>query len=161
MAMQERISYAKAAPAGYQAMLGVHKYLLDCGLEHSLLDLINLRASQINGCAYSIDMHWKELRAMGEQEQRLYMLTSWRESNLYTPRERAALEWTEAVTLIAAHRAPDDVYAKVRPFFTDHELANLTMAIATINSWNRIGIALRKPPGGCISPAKPRVVASA
>ena len=142
-------------------MLGVHKYLLDCGLEHSLLDLVNLRASQLNGCAYSIDMHWKELRAMGEKEQRLYMLSAWRESGLYTDREMAALEWTEAVTMIADGRVPDEVYAKVRPFFTEHELANLTMAVATINSWNRIGIALRKPPGGFVSPAKPRVVASA
>src|SRR5262245_52032265 len=114
-------------------MLQTHQYLQGCGLEHGLLDLIYLRASQVNGCAFCVDMHWKDLRAAGEPEQRLYMLDAWREASVYTDRERAALAWTEAVTNVTAGHVPDDVYALVREEFTDAEISNLTLAIATIN----------------------------
>src|SRR5438876_10336040 len=130
--MKSRFSYVDAAPGAYKAMLGLEEYLHGCGLEAGLIHLIKLRASQLNGCAYCLDMHWKDLRAIGENEQRLYSLDAWRECPYYTDRERAALEWTEAVTLIAGH-VPDDVYDRVRPFFTDEELCNLTLAVATIN----------------------------
>jgi AhpD family alkylhydroperoxidase len=132
---------------GYQAMLGLEQYLGRCGLETNLIHLIKLRASQLNGCAYCIDMHWKDLRAAGASEQRLYSLDAWEECPFYSDRERAALAWTEAVTLIAADRVPDDEYAKVRAHFSEVEVANLTLAIATINAWNRISIAGRTPPG--------------
>jgi AhpD family alkylhydroperoxidase len=111
------------------------------------MHLVKLRASQINGCAYCIDMHWKDLRALGETEQRLYSLDAWRECPFYSDRERAALEWTEAVTLIADGQAPDSVYEIVRPHFTDKELADLTLLVATINAWNRLSIAARTTPG--------------
>ena len=112
-----------------------------------LLHLVRLRASQINGCAYCLDMHWKDLRAIGETEQRLYSLEAWRECPYYTERERAALAWTEAVTLIATDHASDAVYAAVRPHFDDKALADLTLAISTINAWNRLSIAARLTPG--------------
>jgi AhpD family alkylhydroperoxidase len=144
--MQPRID-PKVAPGVYQAMRGLETYLHQSGLELSLLLLIKLRASQINGCAYCIDMHWKDLRANGESEQRLYGLDAWQESPYYTDRERAALAWTEAVTRIAETHVPDEVYEEVRPHFTDKELADLTLAVATINAWNRLAIATRAEPG--------------
>src|SRR4051795_4297865 len=119
--MDSRFNYAKAAPGAYQAMLGLEQYLRNCSLEESLIHLIKLRASQINGCAYCIDMHWKDLRAIGEKEQRLYGLDAWEESPYYTDRERAALRWTEAVTLISEGHVPDDVYEAVKPHFTEKE----------------------------------------
>ena len=128
-------------------MLGLESYLHRSGLESMLLHLVKLRASQINGCAYCIDMHWKDLRAAGESEQRLYGLDAWRESPYYTERERAALEWTESVTLIASGHAPDSVYERVRQHFTGTPLADLTLAISTINAWNRIAIASRAEAG--------------
>jgi AhpD family alkylhydroperoxidase len=128
-------------------MAGLEKYLLQSGLEVSLLHLVKLRASQINGCAYCLDMHWKDLRALGESEQRLYGLDAWEESPYYTDRERAALAWTEAVTKIRETHVPDDVYEKVRTLFTDKELADLTLAVAAINAWNRLAIAGRSVPG--------------
>jgi AhpD family alkylhydroperoxidase len=128
-------------------MLGVQKYLNECGLDHRLLDLICLRASQINGCAYCIDMHWKDLRAAGEPEQKLYMLSAWREWPQFTDRERAALEWTEAVTRLTNQDVPDDVYARAKGQFSDEELAKLTLAITQINSWNRLNVAFRTPAG--------------
>ena len=146
--MKPRIDGAKVAPGVYKAMLGLEAYLHESGLEVSLLDLIRLRASQINGCAYCIDMHWKDLRAHGESEQRLYGLDAWRESPYYTDRERAALAWTEAVTLIHESRVPDSVYEDVRPHFSEKELADLTLAIGSINTWNRLNIAARTVPGG-------------
>ena len=109
--------------------------------------MIKLRASQVNGCAYCIDMHWKDLRAIGESEQRLYGLDAWRESPYYSDRERAALAWTEAVTLITEGHVPDAVYQEVRPHFSDKELADLTLAVATINAWNRLAIASRTEAG--------------
>ena len=145
--MEERIHYPKAAPGAYHAMLGLEHYLQECGLEVSLLHLIKLRASQINGCAYCLDMHWKDLRAIGESEQRLYSLDAWRECPYYTERERAALAWTEAVTLVAEGHVPDSVYEEVRPHFSEKELSDLTFAVAAINAWNRLSIAARTTPG--------------
>ncbi len=145
--MTPRIHYAKAAPGVYDAMDALDRYLGGCALEKKLLFLVYLRASQINGCAYCLDMHWKDLRAAGENEQRLYSLDAWRECPYYTERERAALEWTEAVTRIADGHAPDAVYTAVKPRFSDRELADLTLAVATINAWNRLSIAGRLVPG--------------
>ncbi|HEV2731069.1 MAG TPA: carboxymuconolactone decarboxylase family protein [Terriglobales bacterium] len=145
--MQSRFDGAKVAPGGYHALLGLETYLHQSSLELPLLHLIKLRASQINGCAYCIDMHWKDLRAIGETEQRLYGLDAWRESPYYSDRERAALAWTEAVTRITDGHAPDWVYAEVHPHFSEKELADLTLAIATINAWNRLAIASRAEPG--------------
>jgi AhpD family alkylhydroperoxidase len=145
--VKPRFNYAKVAPGVYDAMDALDQYLAKCGLEESLLHLVRLRASQINGCAYCIDMHWKDLRALGESEQRLYALDAWRESPFYSPREQAALAWTEAVTLVATSRISDAVLAEVRPQFNDKELADLTLAAATINAWNRLSIAARFEPG--------------
>lgn len=150
--MEPRLNYSKAAPGAYHVMLGLERYLHDCGLEEPLLHLIKLRASQINGCAYCLDMHWKDLRAIGEPEQRLYSLDAWRECPYYTDRERAALEWTEAVTLITNGHVPDGVYEEVRRHFSEKELSNLTLAVATINAWNRLNIAGRTVPGSYQSP---------
>ena len=145
--MEARFNYAKAAPGVYKAMLGLDQYLEDCGLEESLLHLIRLRASQINGCAYCLDMHWKDLRTSGEQEQRLYSLEAWRECPYYTERERAALAWTEAVTLITAGHVPDAVYEEAHAHFSEKELSDLTLAVTVINTWNRLSIAARTVPG--------------
>jgi AhpD family alkylhydroperoxidase len=145
--MEARFTYVKAAPGVFKAMLGLGRYLHECGLEQSLLLLVDLRASQINGCAYCIDMHWKDLRASGESEQRLYSLDAWRESPFYTDRERAALEWTEALTLITNGHVPDEVYEKVRQHFNDRELSDLTLAVVSINGWNRLNISARTVPG--------------
>jgi AhpD family alkylhydroperoxidase len=151
--MEARFDYAKVAPGAYHALLGLEKYLHESGLEESLLHLIKLRTSQINGCAYCLDMHWKDLRAIGEGEQRLYSLDAWEESPYYTERERAALAWTEAVTRVADTHVPDLVYEEVRKHFNEKELADLTLAIATINAWNRLSIAARTVPG-TYKPAK-------
>jgi AhpD family alkylhydroperoxidase len=145
--MEPRIDYMKFAGGGVRAMLGLEKYLQDCSLEEKLLHLIKLRASQINGCAYCLDMHWKDLRAIGESEQRLYALDAWEESPFYSDRERAALEWTEAVTRFSEEHVPDEVYECVRKQFSEQELADLTLAVATINAWNRLSIAGRATPG--------------
>lgn len=143
----QRFEVAKLAPGIYSAMLGLEKYLHQCGLEAGLLHLIKLRASQLNGCAYCIDMHWKDLRAIGESEQRLYGLDAWEESPYYTERERAALAWTEAVTNLKEGHVSTAVYQSVKPHFTDKELADLTGAVATINAWNRLAISARTLPG--------------
>ncbi len=145
--MSERIDYSKVTPEGYRAMSGLERYVRGSGLEPSLLELVKLRASQINGCAYCIDMHWKDARARGESEQRLYGLMAWRESPYYTERERAALAWTEAVTLIADSHVPDELYEEVRQSFTETELVNLTFALVAINGWNRLAISFRTEPG--------------
>lgn len=146
--MKARINYSKAAPGVYDAMDSLDRYLQECGLEKSLLLLIQLRASQINGCAYCLDMHWKDLRAIGEGEQRLYSLDAWRECPYYSDRERAALAWTEAVTRVTDGHISDEVHEQVRPFFSEKELSDLTLAVAAINAWNRISIAGRLVPGG-------------
>jgi AhpD family alkylhydroperoxidase len=145
--MSARIEYTKVAPGAVHAMNGLEKYLKDCGLEASLRELVKLRASQINGCAYCIDMHSKDARANGESEQRLYGLVAWRETPYYTERERAALAWTEAVTLIAENDVPDELYEQVRQQFSEQELVNLTLAIVAINGWNRLAISFRVVPG--------------
>src|SRR5580693_6652258 len=145
--MESRIAYMKVAPGAYKAMLGLEDYLHQCGLEESLLHLIKLRASQINGCAYCIDMHWKDLKSIGEPDNRLYELDAWEEGPFYTDRERAALAWTEAVTRVSESHVPDEVYEKVKKHFTEKELADLTLAIATINAWNRLAISARTLPG--------------
>jgi AhpD family alkylhydroperoxidase len=146
--MEERIRYAKVAPDVYRTMLGVHQYLEGSGLEKTLLDLVYLRVSQMNGCAYCVDMHWKDLRAAGEPEQKLYMLTAWREWHGYSERERAALAWAEAVTRLTDGEVPDAVFDLARSQFSDVELAKLTLAVAAINSWNRLNIAFRREAGG-------------
>jgi AhpD family alkylhydroperoxidase len=145
--MKERMDYRKASPQGAKAMAELHAFIHKCGLEHSLLELIKLRASQINGCAHCIDMHTKELRADGESEQRLYLLNAWRESPFYSDRERAALAWTEALTLVTEGHVPDEVCELARAQFNEEELANLTFAVVAINGANRINIAFRTVPG--------------
>lgn len=142
-----RIEYAKIAPEMLNAMLGMEREVHASGLEESLLDLVKLRASQINSCAYCIDMHSKDARAHGETEQRLYELDAWRETPFFNSRERAALAWTEAVTIVANGHVPDEVFDQARKQFTDRELAFLTLAIVAINGWNRLGIAFRAEPG--------------
>jgi len=145
--MKARLNYARVAPGIYEAMDALDRYLASCSVEESLLHLVRLRASQINGCAYCLDLHWKDLRAIGEAEQRLYSLDAWRECPHYTDRERAALAWTEAATLITNGHVPDAVHEAVRPHFSEKELADLTLAVATINAWNRLSIAARLAPG--------------
>jgi len=144
--MHSRIEYLKAAPGLFEAIRPLERYVSNCGLEPSLIDLVLIRASQINGCAYCIDVHTREARARGETEQRIYELDAWRETPFYTEREMAALAWTEAVTLIAADHVPDDVYEEARKWFTEVELVNLTVAIALINAWNRLSISFRSVP---------------
>jgi AhpD family alkylhydroperoxidase len=145
--MTQRLNYAKAFPEGVHAIRTVDKAIRESGLESSLLELIKTRASQLNGCAYCIDMHTKDARAAGETEQRLYALTAWRETPFFTPRERAALAWTEALTNIQQGHAPDEVYAEARGEFSEAELARLTVAITLINAWNRIAIGFKAEPG--------------
>lgn len=152
--MKARLNYAKTAPGVYDAMDSLDQYLGQCGLDRGLILLVQLRASQINGCAYCLDMHWKDLRAIGEGEQRLYSLDAWRECPYYTDRERAALAWTEAVTLIHDGQAPDTIFDQVRPHFSEKELSDLTLAVAAINAWNRLSIAARLVPGK-YKPARP------
>ena len=146
--MHERLNYLDVAPGVGKAMVGLVSYLAQCGLERSLLRLVDFRVSQINGCACCLDMHSKYLRAEGETEQRLYVLDAWRESPFYSARERAALAWAEAVTLIREGHVPDEVYAQAREEFSEEELANLTLAVVAINGWNRLNIAFRLAPGG-------------
>jgi AhpD family alkylhydroperoxidase len=145
--MEPRIEYTKYSQAALKALLDLEKYLHGCGLEEGLIHLIKLRASQINGCAYCIDMHSKDARALGETEQRLYELNAWRETPFYTERERAALAWTESLTLVAETRVPDEVYEEVRKHFSEKEIVDLTHVVAAINAWNRLGIAMRAVPG--------------
>ena len=151
--MPPRLDVTKVSPGAVKTMLDIEVYLAKCGLERSLLHLIKMRASQINGCAYCLDMHSKDARAEGETEQRLYELDAWREAPFYSARERAALAWTEALTLIARTHAPDDVYREVRAQFAEQELADLTLAVVAINGWNRIAIGFRAEPG-TYQPAK-------
>ena len=154
--MTVRLRYAHSAPGVYDAMDSLDQYLQRCGLGETILNLVRLRVSQINGCAYCIDMHWKDLRASGEEEQRLYSLEAWRECPHYSDRERAALEWGEGVTLLADGHVSDEVYERVRHHFSDKELADLTLAVAAINAWNRLSIAARLTPGSY----QPAVLAS-
>jgi AhpD family alkylhydroperoxidase len=134
-------------PKALQPMLALEQYIESTGLGSQLLHLVKMRASQMNGCAYCIDMHTKDARAEGETEQRIYALDAWRETPFYNERERAALEWTEAVTNVQEGHVPDAVFEAVRAQFSERELADLTLAVAAINSWNRLSIALRAVPG--------------
>ena len=154
--MTRRIDYAHAAPGPVHAMYALQRYTQESGLEHSLLELVKLRASQINGCAYCLDMHSKDARAEGESEQRIYVLNAWREAPFYTPRERAALAWTEAVTLIP-NGVSDELFESVRQHFDEKELVDLTLAIVTINGWNRLAISL----GADVGSYRPRQHAAA
>ncbi|MGD0466887.1 MAG: carboxymuconolactone decarboxylase family protein [Terriglobales bacterium] len=145
--MEPRIEYAKVAPGAMNAMLGLETYVRHCELERSLIELVKLRASQLNGCAYCVDMHTKDARAQGETEQRLYAVVVWEETPFFTERERAALAWTEAVTLVGQGHVSDDVYRQARRNFSDKELVDLTLAIIAINGWNRLAISFRTVPG--------------
>lgn len=145
--MQPRIDYRKYAQQPLQSMLALEKYISESGLDPKLVHLVKMRASQINGCAYCLDMHSLDARAEGESEQRLYTLDAWRETPFFTDRERAALAWTEALTLIPHTHAPDDVYDEVKKQFSEKEIVDLTFVIGTINLWNRLAISLRAVPG--------------
>ncbi|MBR0694113.1 carboxymuconolactone decarboxylase family protein [Bradyrhizobium lablabi] len=153
--MKPRMNFYQAAPDTMKALGSLEAQIQACGLEKSLIELVKIRASQINGCAYCINMHTSDARKQGETEQRIYLLGAWRESPLYTDRERAALAWTEAVTLIADTHAPDADYESVRAQFSESETVNLTMLIATINAWNRLAISFR-----AIHPVKAKAAAA-
>ena len=145
--MEARIDLKHVNPGIMHAMLGLERQVHKAGLDSKLLDLVRMRASQINGCAYCLDMHSKDARANGESEQRLYGLEAWRETPYYSARERAALEWTEALTLVSETHVPDEVYERVRQQFSEDELAHLSLAIVAINGWNRLNVAARTVPG--------------
>jgi AhpD family alkylhydroperoxidase len=144
----QRLRYPKAAPDAYRAMLALEDYVHSTGLEPKLLELVKIRASYLNGCAFCIDMHTKDARAEGETEQRIYAVPVWRETPFFTPRERAALAWTEAVTELGRDGVPDDIYAEARAHFEEAELVRLTMAVVVINGWNRLSVAFRSEVGG-------------
>jgi AhpD family alkylhydroperoxidase len=149
--MNARIDLMHVNSGILKAMFGLERQVRQSGLDHRLLDLVRMRASQINRCAYCLDMHSKDARAAGETEQRLYGLEAWRETPYYSARERAALEWTEAVTLVAETGVPDDVYGRVREQFSEEEIAHLTLAVVAINGWNRLNVAARSVPGGYVA----------
>jgi AhpD family alkylhydroperoxidase len=151
--MKVRIDWAQAAPGAVKAMLALETYTRKSGLEPKLLDLVKIRASQINGCAFCLDMHIREARQEGETEARIYLLDAWSESPLYSERERAALAWTDAVTLVSKTHVPDSVFEEARRHFSDEELVNLTLAVTTINSWNRINVSFRTMPPAHETPA--------
>ena len=145
--MEQRLNAFDRSQGAVKAMSGVEMYLAKSSIEKSLLHLIKFRVSQINGCAFCLDVHSKDLRAAGETEQRLYLLDAWRESPFYTDRERAALAWAEAVTKLTESKVPDEIYEEVRKEFNEQELFDLTLAVTTINTWNRFGIAFQTTPG--------------
>ena len=145
--MQPRIDFRKTAPGAMQALLTFQAYVNNSGLSKSLLELVKIRASQINACAYCLDMHTKDARANGESEQRIYALNAWRETPFFNDRERAALAWTESLTLLTEGYVPDAVFEEVRRHFSDEEVVNLSMAVVAINSWNRLLTAFRAVPG--------------
>lgn len=149
-----RIDFPHASPEAFKALLHVEQQIHRSGLEPSLLELVKMRASQINGCAYCLDMHSKDARALGETEQRLHVLPAWREAPFYSERERAALAWTEAMTRIADGGVPDEVYAEARRHFDEKALVDLALAVVAINAWNRMAIAFRSDVGGYVSPHK-------
>jgi AhpD family alkylhydroperoxidase len=159
--MEPRLNYRNIAPDGYKAMSALNRYVEECGLEPLLLELVKMRASQINRCAYCIDMHSKDARALGESEQRLYALSAWRETPFFSERERAALLWTEELTLLSETHASDEIYVEVRQHFNEEEMVNLTWAIVTINSWNRLAVGLRSKVGSYQSTKKPLALATA
>jgi AhpD family alkylhydroperoxidase len=145
--MEPRLDYAKASPDGYKAMAQMEAFVRHSGLDAKLLELVKIRTSQLNGCAFCLDMHTKDARAKGETEQRIYLLNAWREAPFFTDKERAALAWTEAITNIQQGHAPDEVYEALSQQFTEQERVNLTLAITAINAWNRIAIGFRLVPG--------------
>lgn len=145
--MQSRIDVTKHAQEAQKSMLALEKYIMGCGLDHGLIHLLKMRASQINGCAYCIDMHSIDARALGESEQRLYALDAWRETPFFTDRERAALAWTEAITKVSETHAPDDVYEELKKYFNEKEIVDLTIVATVINMWNRVAISTRAVPG--------------
>ena len=145
--MKQRMDYMAAAPEGLAALRNLQAYINSCGLEHPLLELVKTRASQINGCGYCLDMHTKDARAAGETEQRLYLLSAWREAPFYSERERAALAWTEAVTRVSDGPIEDDLYTETNRHFNEKELADLTLAVIAINGWNRLAISFRRTVG--------------
>lgn len=149
--MEARINLRKINPGIMQALLGLEKQVSKGGLDNKLLDLVRMRASQINGCAYCLDMHSKDARAAGETEQRLYGLSAWRETPYYSEKERAALDWTEALTLVTEGHVSDEVYERVRAQFSEDELAHLSLAIVAINGWNRLNVAARTVPGDYVA----------
>lgn len=144
--MKSRLNYQKVAPQALKGMMELEKYVHNSGLERSLYELVKTRASQINGCAYCLDMHTKDARAEGETEQRLYGLSAWREAPFYTERERAALSWIEALTKISENDVSDSLYEATRKYFNEEEIVTLTMAIVAINGWNRLAISFRTLP---------------
>lgn len=148
--MKKRLDYQTAAPGALKGMLELEKFVRGSGLEHSLYHLIKTRASQINGCAYCLDMHTKDARKAGETEQRLYLLSAWRETSLFTDRERAALAWTEAMTLISQNDMSDELYQEVAKHFSEAEIVTITMAIIAINGWNRLAISFREEAGNYV-----------
>ena len=150
-----RIDYAKVAPGAVHAQLGLENYIRNSGLERSLIELMKLRASYVNGCAYCVDMHTKDARLADETEQRLFAIPVWHETPYFTPRERAALAWTDAVNEVGRTHVPDEVYDEVRQHFSDVEIVNLTMVVVTINGWNRMAVALRQVVGSYVPRAKP------
>ncbi len=158
--MKARLEYKNVAPEAPQALLALEKYVNQSGLEHSLLDLVKLRASQINGCAYCVDMHTKDARARGETEQRLYAIPVWKEAPFYSDRERAALAWTEAVTLVSESHVPDGIYEEARRHFKEKELIDLTMAIVAINAWNRLNVSFSTVAGSYQPAVRAKGVAS-
>ena len=149
--MKARIDLMHINPGIIHAMLGLERQVRQAGFDRAMLDLVRMRASQINGCAYCLDMHSKDARANGESEQRLYALNAWRETPFYSPRERAALEWTEALTLVSETHVPDEVYEQVREQFSEEELAQLSLAVVAINGWNRLNVAARTVPGDYVA----------
>ena len=150
--MSGRFDYETVAPAANEAMRGVERYVRASGLERSLIELVKIRASQLNGCAFCLDMHTKDSRAAGESEQRIYVLSAWRDAPFYSERERAALAWTEALTRLAPDGIPDELYERARKVFDEVELVNLTMAVVAINGWNRLSVAFRSPEPGSYTP---------
>jgi AhpD family alkylhydroperoxidase len=149
--MEQRINFAEKGQGAMRALFGLGGYLIKSGkLDKNLVELVNMRVSQINGCAFCLDMHSKDLRAAGETEQRLYLISAWREAPFYTDRERAALEWAEAVTLLKDREVSDEVYGRARAQFSDEELIDLTIAVTAINTWNRINVAFRTEAGGYV-----------
>ncbi|HEX5213582.1 MAG TPA: carboxymuconolactone decarboxylase family protein [Pseudolabrys sp.] len=144
--MQQRIDVTKVNPAAYKAVTALQSYVDQSGLDAKLRELIKIRASQINGCAYCLAMHTRDARKIGESDERMHLLDAWREAPIYTARERAALAWTEAVTLVAQGHVPDEIYDEARKQFSEKEIVDLTLAIAAINTWNRIAISLRATP---------------
>jgi AhpD family alkylhydroperoxidase len=144
--MTSRINLFAVGQGAVDAVMGMQTYVNECGLEHPLLELVKIRASQINGCAFCLDMHVRDARKAGETEQRIYLLNAWEESPVYSERERAALLWTETLTRVAENHAPDDVFQKVKDQFTEKELVDLTLAIGVINVWNRLNVGFRTMP---------------